>query len=159
MGEFNFIKDLSKSDKSTIELVEALSFLGFKDFEYGKDYLWDIRCTTPSGAKITIEYKDDYESERTGNVAIEYSSRKNWSGILKTQADYWLQKVAGLYYIVRTTELKTHIIKLTLAGKIKSVEGGDNNTSLIFLIKIQDFKEIAKLLILHDYRTTNGGAS
>ena len=71
---------------------------------------------------------------------IEYESRGKPSGIRTTQADYWVYKISEKQAIViETDELKKKIEQLVKDKKARmGVKGGDNNTSLGFLIKIKD---------------------
>lgn len=86
-----------------------------------------------------IEVKTDYLAHKTGNIAIEYESRGNPSGIATTEADYYIYiiphaLIADTMLILNVKELK----KITrLYYKINRVcPMGDDNTSMAVLIPI-----------------------
>lgn len=116
--------------------------------EYNSDFRYDLKYGVVEGeswfhnlvSNSKFEVKSDRLSEQTGNVYIEYESRGKASGIRTTQADYWVYKISEKQAIViQTAELKRKIQKLLNEGKARmGVKGGDNNTSLGFLVKIKD---------------------
>ena len=116
--------------------------------KYNSDFKYDLEYGIVEGetwfhnivSNSKFEVKSDRLSEKTGNVYIEYESRGKPSGIRTTQADYWVYKVSEKQAIViQTDELKRKIAVLLKGGKARmGVKGGDNNTSLGFLIKIKD---------------------
>ena len=76
---------------------------------------------------------------RTGNIAIEYESYGKPSGIAATEADYWFHNLcigddtfATLVFDVPS--LKRIIENLDYK---KSVSGGDNNASRMYLLNLQ----------------------
>ena len=101
----------------------------------------------------TVEVKFDFGTHRTGNFYIEYESRGIPSGLATTQADYWMLIAASekgcrhkeelgtlehddvMYCIfIPVEELK---IKCRKNYYRKDVPGGDDNTSLGVLIKVE----------------------
>ena len=89
--------------------------------------------------EVLFEVKDDKKGKNTGNIAIEFLSREKPSGIATTTSDYWVQKYEDSFYIVDVETLKQAI------GERKYfniVEGGDNNTSLLYLFKRDDYLDI-----------------
>lgn len=86
--------------------------------------------------ELRIEVKTDKIYKTTGNLFVEFQSRGKSSGINKTTADYWAFCLwsEGLklppFILVPTKELK----KLIETNKYKEVKGGDNYTSLGYLI-------------------------
>ncbi len=115
---------------------------------YNSDFRYDLEYGIVEGeswfhnivSNSKFEVKSDRMSQKTGNVYIEYESRGKASGIRTTQADYWVYKISEKQAIViETEELKIKIQQLVKEGKARmGVKGGDNNTSLGFLIKIKD---------------------
>lgn len=83
-----------------------------------------------------VEVKTDRTAHKTGNVAIEYASRGLPSGISTTKADYWAfvigdNKTVVFITIERLKELARLWYKMG-----HTVNGGDENTSKIILIPI-----------------------
>jgi len=95
-------------------------------------------------ADMLTDKKVEVKSERdmwvrTGNIAIEYESYGKPSGIAATEADYWFHNLcigdetfATLVFDVPS--LKRIIEKLDYK---KSVSGGDNNASRMYLLNLQ----------------------
>lgn len=86
-----------------------------------------------------VEVKSDYIAHRTGNVFIEFSSRGKPSGISTTEADYWLYRIdkincCALWDVNHLKEKLRAYYKSNMYIK----RGGDNNTSLGFLIPISE---------------------
>lgn len=90
-----------------------------------------------------IECKRDFMACDTGNVVIEFESRKKPSGIAVTTADWWAFILAGkmkddVVVMVKTSKLKEYITD----KKPKWVCGGDGKTSRMYVIKIADLLKI-----------------
>ena len=95
-------------------------------------------------ADLLTDKKIEVKSERdmwakTGNIAIEYESYGKPSGINATEADYWFHNLcigkdtfATLVFDVPS--LKRIIENLDYK---KSVSGGDNNASRMYLLNLQ----------------------
>ena len=97
-------------------------------------------------AQILRDGKIEVKTERgkwqdTGNIAIEYASRKKPSGILTTKADWWctilMQEEKVVHIILTPIDrmkqlFKTHFM---LGNKVR---GGDSNTSELVLIPIRE---------------------
>lgn len=96
-----------------------------------------------------LEVKRDSWVGRTGNIAIEFKSRNKPSGIMTTQADYWVFIFSKEYQdkvmlIVETQRLKEVTREYAIKGNIK--EMGDDNTSMAVLIPIKEISNFA----IHD---------
>jgi hypothetical protein len=102
----------------------------------------EIRLKQLFGNK-TIEVKRDFETFRTGNIAIEYMSRGKPSGLSVTKADWWAFVMSGdlndeVILLMKTSRLKLLAKK---HWKDNRKAGGDNNTSKLVLIP---FAEVIK---------------
>ena len=86
--------------------------------DYNSDFKYDLEVGK-EGERIvadlfknkTIEVKRDFWVGRTGNIAVEFQSRKKPSGILTTEADYWVFVFSAEYedklmLVVETEKLK-----------------------------------------------------
>lgn len=88
-----------------------------------------------------IEVKTDLKASDTGNVFIEYESRKKPSGISTTKADWYafiLSKENII--IIKTSKLK--MICREYLFSYRDIEGGDNNTSKGILLPITELVEL-----------------
>ncbi len=89
------------------------------------------------GKEISFEVKWDIMAEKTGNVAIEYESRGKMSGISVTKACYWIYKISGKFYLIKTEKIKEEINNKAYH---RNVTGGDygSNTKM-YLITVPKF--------------------
>ena len=79
--------------------------------------------------------------QRTGNIAIEWASRGELSGIATTEADWWAHFLADgeetkAVIMIPVPELKAKIKKLKKAKIAWDTDGGDDDTSRITLIPL-----------------------
>ncbi|OUT96936.1 MAG: hypothetical protein CBB96_00835 [Gammaproteobacteria bacterium TMED36] len=87
----------------------------------------------------TIEVKTDFETHRTGNIAIEYESRGKPSGISTTKAKYWCfnLKQMDVMILIETEKLKV-IARKYYHNESRNVKGGDDNSSSLLLVPVKD---------------------
>ena len=88
--------------------------------------------------------KIEVKSERgvwfnSGNIAIEYESWGKPSGIRATESDYWFHNLCigkdeYCTLVFHTDTLRKIVDKL---DTFKTVSGGDNNASRMFLVNLQ----------------------
>jgi len=107
------------------------------DLEYGK-------VREKQVADMLQDKKIEVKSERdvwqkTGNIAIEYESYGKPSGINATEADYWFHNLCigedtFATIVFDTKSLKRIIDNLDYK---RSVSGGDNNASRMYLLNLQ----------------------
>ena len=134
-----------------VEMEEKLK--EYQNIAYNKDNKFDVDLEfgekfEKSLAKILtlgkIEVKTERDKwKRTGNVAIELSSRGKLSGLNTTKADWWCQvltikeKVVGVY--IWPIEIFKKIVKKSVEkGRGRMCMGGDNDTSELALVPIED---------------------
>ncbi len=88
----------------------------------------------------TIEVKTEKDKwKKTGNIVIEYESRGRPSGIITTEASYWIHNLAMGDVIVFSLLLRVDTLKRYIArNNPRSVRGGDDMTSKLYLIKLTD---------------------
>ena len=89
-------------------------------------------------SKIEVKTEKD-KWKTTGNIVIEYESRNKPSGIITTDADYWLHNLAMgddivLSFLTKVSTLRKYIAQ----HSPRSVRGGDDMTSKLYLIKLTD---------------------
>ena len=95
-------------------------------------------------SKIEVKTEKD-KWKTTGNIVIEYESRGKPSGIITTDADYWLHNLAMgddivLSFLTRVSTLRKYIAQ----HNPRSVRGGDDMTSKLYLIKLTDLVTLIK---------------
>lgn len=134
-----------------VDAVEKLK--EYQNLKYNKDNKFDIDLEfgekfEKSLAKILTLGKVEVKTERdkwkkTGNIAIELSSRGKLSGLNTTKAEWWCQiltlkgKIVGVY--MWPVKLFKKMVKNSVKrGRGRMVMGGDNDTSELALIPIED---------------------
>lgn len=110
MGFYNFRKDFAAA--SAVEREAAAKIItSFPDVTDMTSYggpEHDLECKV-CGLRTTFEVKNELMVTKTGNVAIEFTCRGKPSGIRITTADFWVEKIRGAFYIIRTADLRAHI--------------------------------------------------
>jgi hypothetical protein len=125
------IKKLKESDFSITQFS--------KDFKYGKKH-----------EKLVMKSREDYElktdrlAHKTGNVFVEFESRKKESGIKTSKADIWIFKIVDkndkhLFSIEIPLD---RLLKKVYNSTYRIVAGGDNLTSKGYLIPLVDLVKI-----------------
>jgi len=107
------------------------------DLEYGEireDKIKDML----TNKKVEVKSERDMWM-KTGDIAIEYECWNKPSGIKATESDYWFHNLC-----IGDEEYCTLVFKTNTLRKIvdkldyfKTVSGGDNNASKMFLVNIQ----------------------
>ena len=107
------------------------------DLQYGKvrekrvaDMLQDKKIEVKSERDMWV---------RTGNIAIEYECYGKPSGINATESDYWFHNLCIGDETFATLVFDTASLKRIIANldKKRSVSGGDNNASRMYLLNLQ----------------------
>jgi hypothetical protein len=136
-----FTEDLAAGEGVELEVVARLEkYWGprgylpiLKEGEKGHD----IRLVHPSERPILIEVKYDRESQRTGNIAIEFQCSGKWSGIATTKADAWAFKYwdrDAWHYRVVLTEKLTEAWR---SKRFRAVYGGDECRARLILVPVR----------------------
>ena len=107
------------------------------DLEYGQ-VREQLVADMLQNKKIEVKSERDMW-QRTGNIAIEYQSYGKPSGIDATESDYWFHNLCVgddtfCTLVFDTKSLKRIINNLDYK---RSVSGGDNNASRMYLLNIQ----------------------
>jgi hypothetical protein len=107
------------------------------DLEYGKVREQQV-ADMLQDKKIEVKSERDVW-QKTGNIAIEYECYGKPSGINATESDYWFHNLCigdetFATLVFDTTSLKRIIANL---DKKRSVSGGDNNASRMYLLNLQ----------------------
>jgi hypothetical protein len=139
MAHYNFRKDLEVGKQTEKEALEHLSkHLNYDGAEFNDDNKYDIKLTI--GDKFrTYEIKTDLMCGYTGNFALEYECRGKPSGIVTTEADYWIYKLDDGFYQISVERLKYLIDE---AKYFRMVSGGDKGShTKMFLFKLPLMKE------------------
>jgi len=107
------------------------------DLEYGK-VREQLVADMLQDKKIEVKSERDVW-QRTGNICIEYESYGKPSGINATESDYWFHNLCIGEDIFATIVFDTKSLKRIIDNLDykKSVSGGDNNASRMYLLNLQ----------------------
>ena len=107
------------------------------DLQYGKVREKDV-ADMLQDKKIEVKSERDVW-QKTGNIAIEYKSYGKPSGIDATTADYWFHNLCIGEETFATLVFNTNNLRRIIKNldKKKSVSGGDNNASRMYLLNLQ----------------------
>ena len=133
------------------DVVEKLK--EYQNLKYNNDNKFDVDLKfgqkfEQSVAKILTLGKVEIKTERdtwkkTGNIAIELSSRGKLSGLNTTKADWWCQAlslngdIVGIHMwpVKQLKQVVKHSVKY---GRGRVAMGGDNDTSELALIPLEE---------------------
>jgi hypothetical protein len=107
------------------------------DLEYGK-VREQLVADMLQDKKIEVKSERDVW-QRTGNICIEYECYGKPSGIEATESDYWFHNLCIGEDIFATIVFDTKSLKRIIDNLDykKSVSGGDNNASRMYLLNLQ----------------------
>jgi hypothetical protein len=143
MANLEFKSDLKLGNEGEEVIITFLKSKGCKYISSNNDNKFDIKMET-NGKETTYEIKTDVKCAPlfdTGNIFIEYESRKKPSGIATTQADWFVTyfKYLNELWFIKSDELKRIISENEFpifkdAGDINSATHG-------YLINRKKYKE------------------
>jgi len=148
MPNYNFDLDLPIAKKTEQEVAEILKRVyNAKIISFNHTNEFDILGEV-NGKRFTVEVKEDFTCERTGNVGVEFSCRGKPSGINTTKADYYIYKIHTKEFIVFVQypvwKLKRIINEIKF---FRVVNGGDiGSDSRNYLFKFDVFIDNGKVI-------------
>lgn len=153
MGNYDFKKDLKVAQSTEFEVGELIqdTYDNMQVLDFNNDGRYDIRVRIDDEI-ITIEVKEDFMCEKTGNVSLEFESRGKPSGISVSEADYYVYKIHRLgklfYVFIRTRYLKEAISNHEYH---RVVNGGDRGSNTMnYLFKYEKFIRKSSNIIIRD---------
>lgn len=107
------------------------------DLEYGK-VREHLVADMLQNKKIEVKSERDVW-QKTGNIAIEYECYGKPSGINATESDYWFHNLCIGEDVFATLVFDTNSLRRIIDNLDykKSVSGGDNNASRMYLLNLQ----------------------
>lgn len=107
------------------------------DLEYGK-VREQLVADMLQDKKIEVKSERDVW-QKTGNIAIEYECYGKPSGINATESDYWFHNLCIGEDVFATLVFDTNSLRRIIDNldTKKSVSGGDNNASRMYLLNLQ----------------------
>lgn len=149
-GNYDFKKDIIIA-KSTEQEISKLLYehYGVKTLEISKNKYYDLKVLLPNKKEKLIEIKEDFQSYRTGNLALEFECREKPSGIAITNASLFIYKLHENKIVYWATTTKTFKNMIANRRFSRVVNGGDKNSnSLNYLFSIELFKQYSKQLFV-----------
>ena len=150
-NHYNFREDHKIAEKTERQmgkfLAETVPGLVFKRICKTSD--WDLEFEF-NGKPATVEVKEDFTCERTGNVGVEYESWGRKAGISVSKADFYLFKVhcpdgKARAYLIESKKLKRICFEDPLWHR--EVVGGDvGSESKNYLFKLDVIKRVSMFL-------------
>jgi hypothetical protein len=113
MANLNFKKDLLLGNEGEDILIEFLKHKGCKPISKNDDKKYDLKMVK-KGVETTYEIKTDFKCAPlfdTGNIFIEFESRGTKSGIMVTEADWFVTyfKYLNEIWFIKSKKLITLI--------------------------------------------------
>ena len=152
---YDFDKDLPIAQKTEKQITEFLVSKGLEFIEDCDDNRYDVKMRFTQGdesKEVTIEIKEDFTCERTGNIGVEIESWGRPSGIATSKADFYLYKVhepngrKGIY-MIKTSELKAMIKQRLWHREVIGGDPGSNSRNFLFRLEVvqKNFKYLGQL--------------
>lgn len=142
MSHYNFKSDLPISKATDQQISDYLcANQGMTQVSTCNTNAYDLLMKDSTGKQFTIETKEDFTCERTGNVGVEYHCRGKPSGISVSQADFYYYKIhepGGIIslYKIPTAELKAMIAQRLYCRDITGGDPGSNSKNYLFRLPI-----------------------
>lgn len=141
IGMEQFYSDLRVANKTEAYIGKLFETeYNAKVLEYNDDNRYDLKIQASNGTIFTVEIKEDFSCARTGNLGIEYSCRGKDSGIVTTQADFYLIKAhrpnqQHEYVVIRVQKLREMIDKGMYHRKVNGGDPGSNSLNYLFYLE------------------------
>jgi len=147
---YNRSKDYIESKASEMEVKKFFETHGHKFLAWGKDFKWDIQFENEQTKTTwTTEVKESFESQRTGNVAIEFEKNGRPTSIQQTEAKYWIEKIheedGRITFVMLLTSRLKQMIEQELYHRI-AIGGDVGSNSKVYLFKIDVIKKNGQIL-------------
>lgn len=142
MPNYDFKSDLPISKATDQQIVDHLCVNdGMKHLSTCNTNAYDLLMEDKYGKQFTIETKEDFTCQRTGNVGVEYHCRGKPSGISVSKADFYYYKIhepGGIIslYKITTAGLKTMITQRLYHRDITGGDPGSNSKNYLFRLPI-----------------------
>jgi hypothetical protein len=133
--------DLEMGEKYQKVLLDILAYDTY-EMAQGNFKPYDLKIMHNSDT-ITFEVKADRQTNRTGNMVIEFECSNKPSGITTTEADYWAYFVDGTqtYFLIPTDYIRDAIKENKYSRKVKGGDGWRANMFLFPVSAFEDFRE------------------
>jgi len=141
MPFYDFNKDFPIARETEKEVANILRDYGAKILDFEDTNKYDI-LAEKDGSKFTVEVKEDFICENTGNVGLEFECRGKPSGIQTSKATFYVYKLHTRNYGIKFFMHKTGALKKMIAEEkyFRIVNGGDEGSdSMNYLFKYDTF--------------------
>ena len=140
---YDFALDLPIARKTEYEISVLFGkYYGYKTEMFCNTRDYDL-LLSKGESQISVEVKEDFTCEKTGNVGVEFRCRGKDSGIRTTRADYYVYKVhakSGIEFLMISVEKLRSMIDKELYHRV--VVGGDRDSnSMNYLFHLETFRK------------------
>lgn len=153
MAEYSaFNRDLTRSHPRVKGLILWLKNREkVLEAKYNHDNRFDIWVKTHLGEQYQIEVKEDFKSEHTGNIAIEYRCRGRDSGIKSTAATHWVYILHHPFKEVESRLISIYNLRMLEVESKRDVSGGDaGSDTRMKLVPLNKFMANSTHLFYYD---------
>ena len=131
MANYSFNEDITIGEDGEDVVINDLKDLGISLINKNKDNRYDINMMDANGNEVKYEIKTDVfcrPENDTGNIFVEYQCRGKFSGILVTQAKWF---VTYFKYLREIWYIQTDVLKkIIVENDIQKVEfSGDSGSN------------------------------
>lgn len=143
-------KGLNKSNLTEKEVARLIKSRNpnILNINVGDGDSYGLEVIFRDGSFKYLTVKEDFMCAKTGNVAVEYRSGGEISGISTTKADIWIYKIHTKegyeLYGINTGDLKKSINRGEFFRKAVGGEPGSN--TMMYLYKYDKFKTMCRRL-------------
>lgn len=142
-NNYDFSQDLPIAEKTEQQMADFLcsKLEGMTFLEHCNNSDYDLKFNVQGRYDTTVEVKEDFTCERTGNIGVEVSSWGRRSGIAVSKADYYLYKVhqpdtkIGVY-IIETEKLKKMIKQKYWHREVVGGDPGSDSKNYLFKLNV-----------------------
>lgn len=138
MPHYNYQKDKRVANITESEIARNFeSFYGHRVIRYEDTNRYDLEIETKRGKVFTVEVKEDFTCEETGNIGLEFSCRGKPSGISTSVSSHYVYKVhcpdgKVRFYIIKTDDLKKMIARGTYSRIVRGGDKGSNSMNYLW---------------------------
>lgn len=144
MAHYDFKQDLKEGHKGENIIANFLETKGFKFINDNNDNKYDIKMLNRNNKEITYEIKTDVyckPNRDTGNLFVEFECRGKSSGIMVTQADWFVTFYKNLneIWFIKSNVVKNLILSENFKETLFSGDSGSNTRG--YLINRKKYKQ------------------
>ena len=138
MPNYRYNDDKAIADATEREIARNFETrYGHRVVAYDHTNKYDLEIVTRKGKVFTVEVKEDFICNRTGNIGLEFECRGKPSGISVSKSSHYVYKVHcpdGMirFYIIKTDELRKMIEEKSYSRVVSGGDKGSNSMNYLW---------------------------